>query len=322
LGRGGIALETLATIRRLAVDKTGTLTEGKLALVGIEVSGGGTEEGILAAAAGLSRQVTHPLSRAIAAAYLGRHGKDAASASEVVSVAGQGVKGVVDGKAAMQGRRSMFPDEAWVRGLPDPEPGLTEVLVSYHGGSGRILLRDALRVEARPLVAELGQRGIRVTMLTGDRPEAAQLVSRELKLDEVRAGLTPEDKVNAIREWRAAGEQVAMVGDGVNDAPSLAAADVSIGMGLRGSDAVLEQADVILTRDKLEGVVEAIELSRRCRRIIRQNLAISLGVVVILGISAIGSWIPLPLGVLGHEGSTVVVVLNSLRLLFGGAWRG
>ena len=153
-------------------------------------------------------------------------------------------------------------------------------------------------------------------MLTGDRPQAAEIVSRELHLDDTQAGLTPEGKVAAIQAWRAAGERVAMVGDGVNDAPRLAAADVSIGMGLRGSDAVLEQADVILTQDKLERVLEALTLSRRCRAIIRQNVAISLGVVVLLAISALGAWIPLPLGVLGHEGSTVIVVLNSLRLLW------
>jgi Cd2+/Zn2+-exporting ATPase len=166
------------------------------------------------------------------------------------------------------------------------------------------------------LIDRLHAQGIRVTMLSGDRPEAAQLVASELHLDDVRAGLTPERKVAAIREWQAAGERVAMLGDGVNDAPSLAAADISIGMGLRGSDAVLEQADVVLTQDRLERVLEALTLSRRCRAVIRQNVAISLGVVVVLAASALGSWIPLPLGVLGHEGSTVIVVLNSLRLLW------
>jgi len=156
-------------------------------------------------------------------------------------------------------------------------------------------------------------------MLTGDREDSAKLVGETLGLRDWRFGLHPEEKVEAIRKWRDAGERVAMAGDGVNDAPSLAMADVSIGMGLRGSDAVLEQADIVLTKDKLERILEALDLSKRCRRIIRQNLAISLGVVVILGIAAMGRWIPLPIGVLGHEGSTVVVVLNSLRLLWGGA---
>jgi Cd2+/Zn2+-exporting ATPase len=316
LFRGGIALENLATINRLAVDKTGTLTKGELALISIDASSPGQEDDVLRLAAALSRQSKHPVSRAVANAYLQAHGHDAPAAAALTSLPGQGLRGEVDGGITVLGRRSLFADQPWIQALPDPAPGLTEVLVSSPTLAGRILFRDALRPEAAALVAQLHSQHIRVTMLTGDRPEAAALVSKELLLDDTRAGLTPEGKVAAIQAWRDAGERVAMVGDGVNDAPSLAAADVSIGMGLRGSDAVLEQADVILTQDKLERVLEALTLSRRCRTIIRQNVAISLGVVILLAISALGSWIALPLGVLGHEGSTVIVVLNSLRLLW------
>jgi Cd2+/Zn2+-exporting ATPase len=316
LFRGGIALENLATIGRIALDKTGTLTKGELELVCIEAASPNDEMEVLRFAAGLSRRSTHPLSRAIAAEWLQRHGSDAPAAEKMESMAGKGLRGEIDGLSALQGRRSLFPGHAWIESLPDPEPGVTEVLlVAGEHVAGRILLRDALRPEAAPLIEKLHEMGIKVAMLTGDRPEAAALVAKELKLDEARSGLTPEDKVAAIQAWRKTGERVAMVGDGVNDAPSLAAADVSIGMGLRGSDAVLEQADVILTQDRLERVVEAFQLSKRCRAVIRQNLAISLGVVVLLAISALGSWIRLPIGVFGHEGSTVIVVLNSLRLL-------
>jgi Zn2+/Cd2+-exporting ATPase len=316
LFRGGVALETLATITRLAVDKTGTLTKGELELISIESATPAQEDQVLRLAAGLSRRSTHPLSRAIAQAWQKKHRRDATAAERVESIAGQGLRGEVSGHTATQGRRGLFPENSWIQALPDPEPGLTEVLVSSGEISGRILLRDALRPESKHLIQRLHHAGIKVTMLTGDRPQAAELVAKELNLSEARAGLTPEDKVAAILDWRKHGEIVGMVGDGVNDAPSLAAADVSIGMGLRGSDAVLEQADVILTKDKLERVVEALDLSRKCRAIIRQNIAISLGMVLLLALSALGSWIPLPLGVLGHEGSTVIVVLNSLRLLF------
>ena len=153
-------------------------------------------------------------------------------------------------------------------------------------------------------------------MLTGDRAASAQIIANEVGLTDYKHSLHPEDKVAIIQEWRKQGDIVAMAGDGVNDAPSLAAADVSIGMGLRGSDAVLEQADVVLTYDKLESLLDAYHLSRRCHSIIRQNLAISLGVVLLLGLAAIGSWIPLTMGVLGHEGSTIIVVMNSMRILF------
>ncbi len=317
LFRGGIALEKLATVTRIALDKTGTLTRGELELISIETNDAGQETELLRFAAGLSRRSTHPLSRAIAIEWLKRHGGEAPAAEKMESMAGQGLRGEIDGIPVIQGRRSLFPDHTWVAALPAPGPGVTEVLVLAGDHlAGRILLRDTLRPEAGLLIGKMHEMGVKVAMLTGDRPEAAALVAGELKLDDVRSGLTPEDKVAAIQAWRKSGDRVAMVGDGVNDAPSLAAADVSIGMGLRGSDAVLEQADVILTQDRLERVAEAFQLSARCRSVIRQNLTISLGVVILLAVSALGSWIPLPIGVFGHEGSTVIVVLNSLRLLF------
>jgi Zn2+/Cd2+-exporting ATPase len=163
----------------------------------------------------------------------------------------------------------------------------------------------------------LRRRSIRTVMLTGDRRHAAEAVARELGLDEVRAGLLPEQKVEAIRELGSNGVKVAMVGDGVNDAPSLAAAYVSVAMGARGSDAALEQSEVVLVNDRIENFLCAFQLSQRARTVIRQNLVISLGTVLVMALLAVLRNVPLTLGVFAHEGSTVVVCLNSLRLLFG-----
>ena len=317
LFRGGVAVENLANINRLAVDKTGTLTKGELTLTDLEVSDSSKESELLGLAAALSQNSTHPLSRAIVTEQLKRRGS-IAEITDFESLAGKGLKGKLGETKLLLGRRSLFEGNPWINQLPDPEPGMTEVLVTAGDLAGRILLRDAPRLEAASTVTKLREEGIEVTMLTGDREESAKLVATELGLKNWRSGLHPEDKVAAIREWRDAGECVAMAGDGVNDAPSLAAADISIGMGLRGSDAVLEQADIVLTHDRLERILEALDISRRCRKIIHQNLAISLGVVILLGLAALGSWIPLPLGVLGHEGSTIIVVANSLRLLMKG----
>src|SRR5207237_7483627 len=151
----------------------------------------------------------------------------------------------------------------------------------------------------------------------GDRKSAAENLRTQLHLDDVRAELKPEEKVAAIRDLSGQGNRVAMIGDGVNDAPSLAAAHIGVEMGARGSDTALEQADVVLMHDRLENFLAAFRLSQRARRIIRQNLVISLGTVVVLVTFALLGRIPLTIGVVGHEGSTVIVVMNSLRLLFG-----
>lgn len=317
LFRGGVALENLATIDRIGMDKTGTLTTGEPRVCAVEVNRAGEEKEILRIAASLGQSTTHPLGRAIAREWHGKFAEKLEEISQSKVVAGQGVSGEMNGQRVQQGRRGWMPSETWLDGLALPEAGITEVLVWCESGlAGRILLQDELRKEARCVVKELAALGKETVMLTGDREESARLVAGELSLVEMHANLRPEEKLALIEQWKREGKRVAMVGDGVNDAPSLAAADVSIGMGLRGSGAALEQADVVLSKDNLVQLVDAVRLSRKCRAIIYQNLAISLGMVVLLAIAALGSWVPLPVGVLGHEGSTVLVVLNSLRLIW------
>lgn len=316
LFRGGSAIERLAGITRVAMDKTGTLTTGELDVLRVESIPSGRETDVGTIAAALGHHSTHPVSRALAAHGRTQRPSGLGHVEQFRSITGLGVEGTVApyGPARM-GRRSLFGEDSWTHALPEPEVGVTETLVEAGPLRGRILLRDSIRSASAPLLRQLEAQGIKTTMLTGDREEAARQVAEQLGLQDVLFGLKPEQKVSAIQGWVRAGERVAMIGDGVNDAPSLAAADVAVGMGLRGSDAVLEQADVILMRDKLENFNFALELSQRARTIIRQNLAISLGTVGLLVLSAMGSAIPLPIGVVGHEGSTVIVVLNSLRLL-------
>jgi Cd2+/Zn2+-exporting ATPase len=319
LFRGGAAIESLAGIDVVALDKTGTLTTGELAVVGCESFPLGREREVLGLAYALEAKSQHPLARAIV-----RHAKAAGiSAGDVddfQSIAGQGLTGRLDGSQLLLGRRELLehgPLAEWARKLPPAAAELSEVWVLGGDLVGRVLLRDQIRAESRDVLAALKARGIRTVMLTGDRRQSAEAVAEELGLDEVRAGLSPEDKVAAIQSLRAGGKKVAMVGDGVNDAPSLAAADVSVAMGARGSDAALEQAEVILMHDRIENFLAAHRLSRRARTIIRQNLTVAMGVVVLMVTATVFGVVPLALGVAAHEGSTVVVCLNSLRLLFG-----
>ncbi len=195
----------------------------------------------------------------------------------------------------------------------------SEVWVASAGLLGRLRLRDEVRPESRAVVEALHERGLRTVVLTGDRAEAAVFLQRTLAVQEVRAELKPEEKLGYIVELSRSGRHAAMIGDGINDAPSLAAAHVGVAMGARGADAALEQADLVLMHDRLENFLRAYDLSVAARRIIRQNVAVSLGVITVLVAFALAGRIPLTLGVLGHEGSTLLVVLNSLRLLAAGA---
>jgi Cd2+/Zn2+-exporting ATPase len=319
LFRGGAAIEKLADVGVVALDKTGTLTTGELAVVGYESFPPGREAEVRALAHAIEAQSQHPIARAIVRDALARGGR-AAEAREFQSLTGRGVRGRVGDTPVLLGRRELLeagPLAAWARSLPPPPAELAEVWVTGRDLVGRVLLRDEIRSASRGVLAELKRAGLRTVMLTGDRRQAAESVARELGVDEVRAGLSPEQKVAAIQELRAGGRRVAMVGDGVNDAPCLAAADVGVAMGARGSDAALEQAEVILMHDRIENFLAALTLSRRARTIIRQNLTLALGVVVVMTVAALLGLVPLAVGVAAHEGSTVVVCLNSLRLLLG-----
>ena len=340
LFKGGAHLDALATIRVAAFDKTGTLTVGRPAVVSVRaakeqpVTAGGGQDGdlddstdrlILWAAAAESRS-EHPLSDAIVR-EAERRELTLPDPETFDSSPGHGVVAMVEGSEVRVGRRSWIEEHV---GTPVPErlerlfedelEGATPVYVSVDGAhAGVIAIADAPRIGAREVVQALATRGIRHSvMLTGDAISTARAVGREVGLTDVRAELLPEEKAVAIEELRALHGPVAMIGDGVNDAPALASADLGIAVGAAGSDVALETADVVVLGEDIGALVHAVDLSHRTRRIVRQNLVFAIGVIVTLvGLAAFG-WIDLTTGVIGHEGSTVVVVFNGLRLLHGG----
>jgi len=318
--RGGAAVEKLAEVNVVALDKTGTLTTGELCVEKVESFPAGREIEVGQLAYSLDRLSTHPLARAVAR-YGKQQGLSLVEFAHFESVTGQGVKGRCSAGEMFLGRREWIAasrHDQVVAQIAPTEAGFSEIWLSGGDLVGRIILRDDIRPQARGVLEALRAAGLRSVVLTGDRRATAEYLKTELRLDEVRAELKPEDKVAAIKALSEGGHRVAMVGDGVNDAPSLTAAHVGVAMGARGSDAALEQADVILMHDRLENFLAAFRLSQRARRIIRQNLVISMGTVAVLVTFALIGKIPLPIGVVGHEGSTVIVVMNSLRLLFGG----
>jgi Zn2+/Cd2+-exporting ATPase len=313
LFRGGVAVENLAGATQFAFDKTGTLTKGTLVVARVASFDSQGEEKILRLAASVAHFSTHPLARAIVT-EADKQQLSRISARDFLNVPGLGMEASIDGSRIFVGSRRLMHD----RGLSLPEVGLTndaEVWIGDDHPLGVIYLRDEIRPATKRVIDFLKRSGLSVALLTGDRPGPAAMVAEQAGINDVRAELSPQAKLKCIHDWRGSGKKVAMVGDGINDAPSLTAADVSIGMGARGSDAALEQADVVLMHDKIENVEEAFVLSRRARSIIRQNIVISLGVILFLIISALAEKINLTAGVIGHEGSTVVVILNGLRLL-------
>jgi Cd2+/Zn2+-exporting ATPase len=315
--RGGSSIEDLAKVDAVALDKTGTLTTGELQVEEVHTFSG-DESALRHAAFNLARQSTHPLSRAIVRKFTSVDSVE--EPAGYTNVPGSGVSGTLGGGEWRMGKRTWIAEFA--PGLADEDqleraPVHSEVWVAGPGTTGCLWLRDQPRMEAAALLAEMHAAGIRTIMLTGDRAQAARAVAELTGVQEVHAGLLPGQKTDIIRQLQKEGRHVAMVGDGVNDAPALTAADVGIAMGLRGSDAAREQADLVLARDRLDAFLDAWKLSRRAVRIMRQNVFVALGMAAGMVVVSIITEVPLWLGVLTHEGSTAVVVLNSLRLLLG-----
>jgi heavy metal translocating P-type ATPase len=312
LVKSAVAMERLGEIDTAALDKTGTLTEGTPEVTAVRpLPGSGLDEdALLALAAAAEHPSEHPLARAIVAAARTR-GLRVAPAQDFTATPGQGVTAVVDGREVHVGRAEA------------PEGAETTVQVTRDGTPlGTLALTDRLRADAAEATAALtALTGTAPALLTGDNAPAAARVAAATGITDVRAGLLPDGKVHAVREEERAGRKVLFVGDGVNDAPALAAAHAGIAMGRAGSDLALETADAVVVRDELTAVPAVVRLSRRARGLVLQNLVIAGTFITALVLWDLIGHLPLPLGVAGHEGSTVLVGLNGLRLLRESAWR-
>ncbi len=318
--KGGVHLENLGVLTAIAFDKTGTLTIGKPKVIDV-VAVSGNEERLLIIAAAVESRSAHPLAQAVVAEAKGR-GLTWSEAGEVESVTGKGLRAQLDGKKVAVGNAMLFDGEAIPEAIQQyaerlQAEGKTIMLIQTDGQFLGILgLADTPREGMREVMERLHQLGIRKTiMLTGDNERVGRAIANAVGLDEVKAGLLPEDKVKAMEELEQRYGQVAMVGDGVNDAPAMARSTVGIAMGGAGTDVALEAADVALMADDLSRLPFAVALSRASRCVIRQNLWVSLGVVALLIPATLFGWVGIGLAVLIHEGSTILVVINALRLL-------
>ena len=339
LFKGGVYLEKAAGIEIVAFDKTGTLTEGRPVVTDLRVivhpdhtaaQVSCSEEELLWLAAAVEARSEHPVARAIVAEAKRRF-MPIERCTKFQSVAGHGVSAEVVGRRIAVGNLKYFD------GYESPErtaleeqmnllhdQGKTGMLVGEICGEhdkptvhylGFIAVADKVRKEAPAIVAKLRTLGVRrIVMLTGDGARVAAAVAKACGVHEIHADLLPQDKVRVIQKLKQAG-RTAMIGDGINDAPALATSDVGVAMGAAGTDVAMETADVVLMSDALDGIPFTLALSRRTRTVVFQNLAFALSIIVVLVISALGFHLPLPLGVVGHEGSTVLVCLNGLRLL-------
>jgi Cd2+/Zn2+-exporting ATPase len=340
LFKTGAQLEMIGRVKAIAFDKTGTLTTGKPQVVKIIPTPGQTENQVLQIAAALEAYSEHPIGEAIAQAAQ-RQQLLLSPVDHVKAEVGQGISGEVEQKFTLVGKAAFvatsiqkspvlttqrqntasgydavpLPLQAQAQELE--AEGKTVIWVAQAGEIlGIMAIADTIRPSAIPAIQRLKQLGIKeIVLLTGDNQRTAHSVAQSLGVDRVYAELLPEDKVSAIRRLQQQYKNVAMVGDGINDAPALAQASVGIAMGIAGSDVALETADIVLMADRLEKLEQAIRLGRRSQRIVKQNIVFALSFIFLLLIANFTGNINMPLAVIGHEGSTVLVILSGLRLL-------
>ncbi|MET9836156.1 cation-translocating P-type ATPase, partial [Streptomyces sp. NPDC006385] len=309
LVKGGAALEALGAVRTVALDKTGTLTRNQPTVVQVATPEGRSRDTVLAVAAALEARSEHPLAKAILAAA-----PEVPTATEVEAVTGAGLTGRLDGRPVRLGR------PGWIEPGPLAEDvtamqnaGATAVLIEDHGQViGAIAVRDELRPEAREVIDRLHASGLTVAMLTGDNERTAKALAAEAGIDTVHADLRPEDKARIIGELRTT-RSTAMVGDGVNDAPALATADLGIAMGAMGTDVAIETADVALMGEDLRHLPQALDHARRARRIMLQNVGLSLAIIIGLMPLALLGVLGLAAVVAVHEIAEIVIIGNGVR---------
>jgi len=323
LVKGGAHLEVVARAAAVAFDKTGTLTTGRVRLTDVDVRDGISEQEALRIAGAIERSSNHPLADAVSRALHDRH-LQPANVVDYRSIPGEGALARVDGRSAWIGRPEVLSTrvanhdlaEAAARAERFRQEGKTASAMVIDGKVAFLAFSDTLRERAVECVKRLRLQGVRwIAMLTGDHELVAAKVAHELKLDGYLAQLAPEDKLSAVEKLREKYGEVVVVGDGINDAPALAHADVGIAMGARGADVAMGAADIVLMNDRIDDVAWLHAHARRTATIVRQNLTLAIAVIAVLSVFASIGNIPLPFAVVGHEGSTVLVALNALRLL-------
>lgn len=317
--KGGVHLENMAVLKAIAFDKTGTLTRGKPEVTDLVMDENWDEKEILQVVASIENHSNHPLAQAIVRYATEAKKLDLMNPGLVEDVSGWGVKATATDSLWKIGKQKFMDgnfgkiDDRLIQSLASS--GKTMVFIQKDDQVvGLIALKDVVREESKKAVSDLMQLGIQPIMLTGDNPNTANAIANEIGIHHYIAECLPENKVKELKQLQDQYQSVAMVGDGINDAPALAAATVGIAMG-EGTDVALETADVVLMKSDLSKLSKIVQLSKRMSTIVKQNLIFSVAVILTLVTTNFIQGVDLPLGVLGHEGSTILVILNSLRLL-------